>query len=86
VSRRRCLALAVMTLVAPLLFARAPLDPYLDPYNRFAKAMREWIKGVLAISPFSPDFREVAVANWHELQIGELFRELEQAVMDWRHR
>jgi hypothetical protein len=78
------MAIAVMTLVAPLLLAGAPLDPYLDPYNRFAKAMGKWIKGTLAVSPFSRNFRELAAETWHELQIGELFRELEQVVTDQR--
>lgn len=78
------MAIAVMTFATPLLLLGAPLDPYLEPYNRFAKAMGRWINRTLAISPFSPNFREVAAEAWYELQIGELFRELEQAVTDWR--
>lgn len=78
------MAIAVMVLATPLVLAGAPLDPFLAPYNRFAKAMRKWIKGMLATSPFSRNFREVGAETWHELQIGELFRELEKVVTDWQ--
>ena len=82
--RRRCLVIAAMALVAPLLLVGGPVEPYRKPYNRFAKALAKWVKRILAISPYSLNFREVAAEAWYELQVGELFRELEQAVRDWK--
>jgi hypothetical protein len=83
-DRRRWLAIALMALAAPWLLMSGPVDPYRKPYNRFAKAMAQWVKRVLAISPLSPNFREVAAEAWYELRVGEFFRELEQVVTDWR--
>jgi hypothetical protein len=82
--RRRCLVIAAMALVAPLLLVGGPVDPYHKPYNRFAKSMAKWVKRILAISPSSLNFREVAAESWYEFQVGELFREFEQVVSDWR--
>jgi hypothetical protein len=72
-----------MTLFAPVDLICGPVDPYGKPYNRFAKAMARWVKRILAISPFSLNFREAAAEAWYELQVGEFFRELEEVVTDW---
>ncbi len=60
------------------------VDPAGEPWERFAKAATEWIHYAAALSPYSLDYRERIAERWHQLRIGQLFREMERLITEWR--
>lgn len=55
-------------------------DKVYGPYERFRKAVASWLNYRESLSPASPDYEARCAERWYELQIGELFRKLEEVV------
>ncbi len=80
---RRAWLLAVSLLLAATLRGDS-LDPFIKSHNRFADAINKWAKGIMRISPSSTNYRQLAAELYYECRVGELFREFERDVTDWR--